>query len=626
MAEMNAGKPLLIYDGDCNFCKRWVGRWKSLTEGRIDYSPSQKVASQFPQIPPERFQASVIFVEPGGLFFSGAEAVFRTLSYVPGKKWILWVYRKVPGFAAVSEGFYRLVARRRRFFSKLTTWFWGNHLEPSTYYLSRWLFLRLLGLTYLIAFISFWTQMDGLVGDNGIWPAAAYLKNIRAQLGPERFRIFPTLLWLYPHSGFLSALCGAGVLGSILLVMGIFQVPVLFMLWAAYLSIVVAGGDFMSFQWDILLLETGLLSAFFAPAQLLPRLAEETRPSPLILWLLRWLLFRLVFSSGAVKLASGDETWRHLTALNWHFETQPLPVALAWYAHQLPHRLHKISTGIMFAIELAAPFFIFSPRRLRLLAFFPVVFLMLLIMLTGNYCFFNVLTVALCLLLLDDAALKPFLPKKWAARWDAQTGGAARLPARGMRAAALGMAALALVVTGVEMAGLFTRSMRLPAGLHRVYSAAAPFRSINSYGLFAVMTTARREIILEGSDDAKTWKAYEFRWKPGELGGRPGTAAPYQPRLDWQMWFAALGRPQDNPWFANFAFRLLEGSPEVLGLLKYNPFPQAPPRYLRAQFYDYHFTGWEEKRKTGNWWRRDLLGPYLPPVSLQRREDVGVSN
>ncbi|OGS03667.1 MAG: hypothetical protein A3G41_08690 [Elusimicrobia bacterium RIFCSPLOWO2_12_FULL_59_9] len=624
----SAGKPLLIYDGDCNFCGRWAARWKTLTGDRIDYSPSQKVAGRFPQIPPERFQASVILVEPGGDIFSGAEAVFRALRHAPGRQWLYGAYRKVPGFAPVSEGFYRLVARRRFLFSKLTSWLWGNHLEPSTYYLSRWLFLRLLGLTYLIAFISFWTQMDGLVGDNGIWPAATYLKNIRAQLGPERFRLFPTLLWLYPHSGFLSALCGAGVLGSILLVMGIFQVPVLCMLWAAYLSIVVAGGDFMSFQWDILLLETGLLSAFFAPAQLLPKLARETRPSPLVLWLLRWLLFRLVFSSGAVKLASGDETWRHLTALSCHFETQPLPVALAWYAHQLPRWFQKISTALMFAIELAAPFFIFSPRRLRLLAFYPIVFLMLLIMLTGNYCFFNILTVALCLLLLDDAALKPFFPEKWAARWDGKdapnTSG--RWPERTLHAAALGAAALALVVTGVEMAGLFYRPLRLPAGLHRVLNYAAPFRSINGYGLFAVMTTSRREIILEGSDDAKDWKAYEFKWKPGDLSRRPGYIAPFQPRLDWQMWFAALGRPQDSPWFANFAFRLLEGSPEVLALLKYNPFPQAPPRYLRAQFYDYHFTGWEEKRKTGNWWRRELLGPYLPPVSLQRREDVGVSN
>ncbi len=487
----------------------------------------------------------------------------------------------------------------------------------SDHYFIRWVFLKFLGLIYFIAFVSLGVQIQGLIGSEGILPAGTYLSLISNSFGPERYILFPTLFWLHPTDGFLTFLWVFGAFSAILLILGIMPVVMLTFLWAFYLSLCTIGQDFLNFQWDVLLLEVGFLSIFFAPFQLWPDRNKESPPPRIILWLYHWLLFRLMFSSGMVKLLSGDPTWRSFTALNYHYETQPLPTALAWYMHQLPEIFQKFSVFIMFVIELVIPFFIFASRRFKFFAFCSLVLLQGLIIATGNYCFFNILTIALTLLLLDDSAVKKIFP------------GLKRLfrcpPNPQVHYSLLAKNTLVLFtfliffLSIIQFSSTVLRNVKFPAAVYTVLRWSAPFRTVNRYGLFAVMTTVRNEIIVEGSNDRQNWRAYEFKWKPGDLARKPGRVAPHQPRLDWQMWFAALRPYQQVPWFMNFLYRLLTGSPEVLALLKKNPFPVHPPKYIRALFYEYHFTNLKEKRTSGNWWRRELKGLYCPIIYLKNR-------
>jgi hypothetical protein len=326
--------------------------------------------------------------------------------------------------------------------------------------------------------------------------------------------------------------------------------------------------------------------------------------------MLRLLLFRLMFSSGAVKLLSGDAAWRDLTALEYHYWTQPLPTWIGWYANLLPAWAQRISCASTFAIELGAPLLVWGGPRQRLAAFVAMAGLQLLIFATGNYGFFNVLTIALCVMLLDDTV--------WPARFRRMLENAS--PLRGgawPRWVTTPVAGLLLVLGVLQMFSLSRVGLDWPAPLRLLERAASPLRLVNGYGLFAVMTTTRPEIVVEGSDDGDTWKEYEFRWKPGDLSRAPAFVEPHQPRLDWQMWFAALGSYDDNPWFVAFLLRLLQGSPEVTALLARDPFPDHPPRFVRAARYLYRFTDLAERRATGHWWKREARGLYLPAVTLE---------
>jgi predicted DCC family thiol-disulfide oxidoreductase YuxK len=616
-------KPLMVFDGDCNFCTLWIRRWQQMTGEAVDYRPSQdpQVAAQFPEISPQQFKTSVQLIETDGAVYSGAEAVFRTLAYNPYGRWPLDWYESFRPLADLTEWAYRLVAENRTFFSRLTRWFWGRHVEQPPRYLTRWIFLRLLGAIYLVAFISLWTQIGGLIGHDGILPADRFMADIRQQcdaqgIGWNRYHLCPTLCWFNSSDGFLEFQCAAGTGLALLLIAGMAPAPCLFLLWLLYLSLSVVGQDFLGFQWDILLLETGFLAIFLAPWQWLPCPAREAPPSDRVLWLLRLLLFKLMFSSGCVKLLSGDPNWWNLTALTFHYQTQPLPTWIGWYFAQAPLWFQKLSCVVMFVIELGAPILILGPRRLRFVGAAALAFLQILILLTGNYTFFNWLTLALCLLLLDDFILQKILPVRFrvgfAPNLSRQSGHVWPRPI---------LIALTIIVLPASLfilaATLEVRSpLFAPAAV--VARELAPFRTIGNYGLFAVMTTRRDEIIVEGSNDGAHWLPYEFKYKPGDLTHPPAFVAPGQPRLDWQMWFAALGNYQETPWFGSFCERLLQGSPPVLALLKKNPFPGHSPRYIRAEFYDYQFTNAAERRATGAWWRRQLIGEYLPPVSLRQ--------
>jgi len=495
-----------------------------------------------------------------------------------------------------------------------------------TYSRAAWLFLRFLGGVYVFAFWSLATQIVGLVGHDGILPARLYMDAARAwaaseQLGIDRFRILPTLCWIGASDSFLRGLCLGGAALGVLLVAGIAPIVILPILWLDYLSLMVVGRDFLSFQWDALLLETGLLAIALAPLTWRERWPARASPPRLAVWLMLWLLFRLMLGSGLVKLASGDPTWRSLTALTYHYETQPIPTPFAWYAHQMPVWFQMASTLATFAIELVAPFFIVGPRRLRRVGFVVLVGLQATIAVTGNYAFFNLLTASLCVFLLDDEMLHvPALKGPAYDRTRDQPAAVGR-PFQGRLSRARNALAIAVAVVTVPVSLVaFTRSVGVPLPIDVLVAPfeqlIAPLRSVNSYGLFAVMTTTRPEIIVEGSDNGVTWQPYELKYKPGDLRRRPPWVAPHQPRLDWQMWFAALGRYESEEWFRAFCLRLLDGSPDVRRLLARDPFAGRRPKYVRGELYRYHFSDWETGRREGVWWTRERLGDYSPALSL----------
>ena len=608
-------KPVFIYDGDCGFCRLWIARWSPLTEEEVVYRPSQEVGENYPQISPEYFESSVYFVDPDGSFCSGAQAVFKALSYAPNGKWLLRAYEKVPGFAPISEWGYRQVAGNRKIFSALTQWIWGGSLETPTWFLTRRVFLFLLSLIYLVAFLSLWTQIEGLVGQKGILPVESFLKDVQAHRGSDRFWNWPTLFWLHAGDGFLQAICLLGV-GASLCVMANRAVGLaLLLMWGFYLSLFNVAQPFLGFQWDTLLLETGFLALFLVPWRRNKGTTGEPPPSPLVLFLFRFLLFRVVFTSGLVKIISQDPTWNDFTALYYHYETQPLPTWIGWYAHQLPHGFQEFSVACVFIIQLGVVFLIFGPRRIRYIGCAVLVFHEVLIFLTGNYCFFNLLTLALCLLLLDDAVFLRWLPGKgnWKFSGQKKTELVSVWKRRfftGIRVGVLGICIMLYVVP------LLVTSGNYPSIFVAIANAIRPLHLFNSYGLFAVMTTSRPEIIILGSDDRENWFPYEFKWKPGIVTNKPEFVAPHQPRLDWQMWFAALSNYERNPWLIQFMIRLLQGSRPVIELLGSNPFPDSPPKYLQALVYDYRFSDTETRNRDGSWWNRKLLRPYTPILQL----------
>jgi hypothetical protein len=388
---------------------------------------------------------------------------------------------------------------------------------------------------------------------------------------------------------------------SLALITGFLVRTSLVMLYVLYLSLVNGGQDFMSFQWDFLLLECGFLAIFLPWG------------STIIVWLYRWLVFRFMFLGGVVKLVSGDKSWDNLTALGYHFETQPLATPLSWYVHHLPESVLMTGTGMTLITELLLAFLIFTPRRFRHIAAWCFIIFETCILLTGNYNFFNLLTIFMCLFLFDDAAIKRLVPDRRLAMISNH-----KYPTAGVFASSC---ALLMACTSIYMGA--TQITRIVGGVRDIqYSATyrilAPFGIVNSYGPFAVMTRVRNEIVIEGSADQIIWQEYQFKYKPGDLDKCPGWVAPHQPRIDWQMWFAALNKPEHERWLFNLMIRLLQNSEPVTAIFKHNPFPDDPPASVRARFYEYAFTSVEERKETGRCWNRSLVGEYYPPISIKK--------
>jgi hypothetical protein len=483
--------------------------------------------------------------------------------------------------------------------------------------LAAWLFLRVLGVVYLVAFWSLDAQILGLAGSQGITPAQLVMANARTwadgeSLGWGRFVQWPTVFWLGVSDAWLTSVCRLGMVLSVPLILGVGSVTALPLLWLLYLSLATVLGEFLAFQWDALLLETGAIAVVLAPWTLVERPGRHDPPR-VARWLIWWLLFRLMFASGVVKLASGDPLWHGLTALTVHYETQPLPTPLGWYAHQLPAWFQRVSTAFVLLIELLVPWCILAGRQWKRVAAVLFVALQGLIALTGNYAFFNLLSAALALTLVDDAAWRGMLRRRHPGSSPARPGATSKwqwVPA-----------ALLAVATLPQSVDILARQcgFELPGSSWalEIRGSLLPLRSVDAYGLFAVMTPRRPEIIVEGSLDGTTWQPYRFSNKPSEPSQKPRWVAPYQPRLDWQMWFAALGEADESIWFEPFCRRLLEGSPTVISLLAGNPFPNGPPRYVRATRAQWHMTTWSERTVDGRWWTTGTPRPFFGPLARE---------
>jgi lipase maturation factor 1 len=499
------------------------------------------------------------------------------------------------------------------------------------HFLARWLFLRALAVIYFSAFFALIFQIQGLIGPKGILPATEFLASAR---GAEilRFWYIPSLLWISNGDSMLKAVCWTGLIASLLLLINISPRVTLSICFLCFLSFVSAAQDFSGYQSDGMLLEAGFLSLFLAPSGVFPGLGRKQRPVRAVMFLLLWEWFRIYFESGVVKLESGDPTWRNLTAMYEYYQNGPLPTWIGWYLQHLPYWFHRATAGLTLGMELVLVWIAFLPRRWRIACFFIVTVWQIGVIATANYAFLNYLVLILAVWLLDDEFLRgcvpsrchQFLPQgviKECIAGSRDTNSENEEPPTPVPPnlfASFQTAFVAIIMTwifyttSVPLAWMFWRGAPLPTTPMAVIE---PFRIANQYGLFAVMTPHRYEIEFQGSNDGEQWLAYPFRYKPQELNQRPFIYAPYQPRFDWNLWFASLGTWQQNVIVPRTEELLLENDPEVLGLFAGNPFTTAPPRLIRAVLWQYWFSTREEKRLQGVWWRRQYLGTYAPTLT-----------
>ncbi len=499
-----------------------------------------------------------------------------------------------------------------------------GHLWP------RWIFLRALGLIYLSAFYSLIFQIKGLLGPNGILPAGDYLQAVSSALHSARFWFAPTLFWLSSSDHALMAVCWVGLAASILLTLNIWPRATLAICFVCFLSFIGAAQDFASYQSDGMLLGAGFISLFFAPTGFLPGLGRANPPSRASLFLLRWEWFRIYFESGFAKMASGDTSWRNFTAMDDYYQNGPLPTWIGWHVGHLPHWFHASAVFYTLAVELVLVWMVFLPRRLRIACFWIVAPFEISIIFTGNYAFLNYLVFSLGFLLLDDRFVEWIVPQRirgllepkrdvslametpsdnWRVAW--------RRRLKPLRMTVQGIC-LGLVFYATTAIFILTLAPSVPLPQKPV-TMLEPFRIANRYALFANMTHQRYEIEFQGSLDGKTWVAYPFRYKPQDPSKPPGIYAPYQPRFEWNLWFASLGNWREYRFVLWTEERLLVNDADVLELFARNPFPGTPPKEVRSVMYQYWFTSEQTRRERGLWWRREMLGEYAP--TLEREPD-----
>lgn len=547
--------------------------------------------------------------------------------------------------------------------AEIAAWLFDTPQGASDRLIPHWLFLRALGVIYFSAFFSLLFQIRGLIGPTGILPAKEYLAAVTSAAGHLRYWYAPTLLWLNSSSHMLMGLCWAGLISSVLLVLNISPRHALAICFVCFLSFVGAASEFAGYQSDGMLLEAGFISLFLAPPGLRPGLGRAHPPIRATVFLLLWEWFRIYFESGVAKVASGDPQWRHLTAMDEYYQNGPLPTWIGWYAQHLPHWFHAATALATLGLELALVWMLFFGRRARIVCFFIVTAWQLGVILTANYAFLNYLVLALGIFLLDDTYLLKHVPARWREKLgstlavqsiesaqptaaftstsilqpdptpEPKTTGKIdeisrpewtrlRRQVHFAKLACIGVIFVWLFyASSVELLWMMVPGFPLPSS---PVVALEPLRIAERYGLFAVMTPARYEIEFQGSNDGKYWIPYQFRFKPQDLGSPPRIFAPYQPRFDWNLWFASLGNWRSNPIVPRTEKRLLEGDKDVLALFAGNPFPDQPPRQVRALLWQYWFTGMKEKHETGLWWRRESRGLYAPTLEMQPDGKLGV--
>jgi len=547
-------------------------------------------------------------------------------------------------------------------------WLFDGHRGPRGQMAPRWIFLRALALIYFSAFYSLLFQIKGLIGPEGILPAQDYLADIAQQLGLaqhwglERYWYAPSLFWISSSSTMMMAVTWVGLIASVIAFLNLWPRLSFFVCFVCFLSFVGASGVFSSYQSDGMLLEAGFLTLFFAPRGLLPGWGAHEPPSRMSWFLLQWEWFRIYFESGMVKLVSGDPQWRNFTAMDEYYQNGPLPTWIGWYVEHLPHWFHAATVGGTLALELVLVFMMFFPRKVRLILFFIVTPWEIGVIVTANYAFLNYLVLSLGLLLLDDKFLLRFSPARFRPREPERIPAPALKPHEDQPLSILGVGEASVTTADIEENEISRERRTLPGRLGfslwvarlavasfmltwiaynitaemvaiplrdiplpvKPLIALEPFRIANQYGLFAVMTRGRYEIEFQGSNDGTNWTAYQFRNKPQALNEAPGIYAPYQPRFDWNLWFASLGGWRENEIVPLTEERLLVGDGAVLALFRGDPFPQIPPRYVRAVIWQYWFTTMDEKRQTGDWWKREYLGLYAPELTMAPDGHVAV--
>jgi uncharacterized membrane protein YphA (DoxX/SURF4 family) len=550
-------------------------------------------------------------------------------------------------------------------------WVESGPAGPPGHLVPRWLFLRALGVIYFSAFYSLLFQIRGMLGPRGLLPAASYLEEVAKVMGRARYWYAPTLLWFASGDHALMILSWAGLIASALLILNFWPRAMLALCFVCFLSFVVAAQDFSGYQSDGMLLCAGFISYFLAPRGWRPGLGEQDPPARAPLFLLRLLWFTIYFESGVAKYFGGDPTWRDLSAMNEYYQNGPLPTWVGWYAHQFPHWFHQATAFVTLCLELLVPWMLWLPWRARIVCFFFVTFLQVGIILTANYAFLNYLVLVLGIFLLDDVFLVRFVAKSWctAVRTNLQQASAGpwyrsllealegpnepvslsltvssveaskavatkSIPDADARSnfsnvvGATGLWAKTFLLAWVFYAMAFLMLRQISPGLPLPATPVAaldPFRIANSYGLFGRMTWARYEIEFQGSNDGANWVAYSFRYKPQSLNKAPGIYAPYQPRFEWNLWFASLGTWRENPFVIRTEEQLLLNTPDVVALFRSNPFAQPAPKFVRSVVWQYWFTDRATKRATGQWWRREFRGVYAPTLERTSEGKIIVS-
>jgi len=482
----------------------------------------------------------------------------------------------------------------------------------NSYWLTRFVILRLIGFVYAVAFLIAAQQLLPLIGEHGLTPANRFLASIHTQLGSDMASMLrvPTLFWFGISDHALSIFAWFGFALSLIVLAGYANAILLAILWAMYMSIVHVGQIWYGYGWEIQLLETGFLSIFLCPL-IDGRPFPKCRPPLLVIWLFRWLGFRIMIGAGLIKLR-GDPCWRDLTCLYYHYETQPIPNPLSRYLHFAPHWFHQFETAWNHFIELIVPWFSFGPRSARHIAGILLVSFQIVLIISGNLSFLNYVTIIPFLACFDDTFLRHVLPARLVRR--AEQAAQQSEPSRINNTIAM---ALSILVVYLSIAPV----LNLVSGRQLMNYSYDPLDLVNTYGAFGTVGRERPEIIFEGTDDAlitgnTQWKEYEFKAKPGDPHRRPAIIAPYQCRIDWQIWFAAMASPAEYPWTLHFVWKLLHNDRGTLSLLADNPFPNAPPHYIRARLYRYRFAPIGDR----TWWKREPIGEWLPALSIDDAE------
>jgi hypothetical protein len=482
----------------------------------------------------------------------------------------------------------------------------------NSYWLTRFVILRLIGFVYAVAFLVAANQLIPLVGEHGLTPARDFLNVVQTQLGSRSAGVLrvPTLFWFGISDNAVLIFSWVGFALSLVVLGGYANAILLALLWAMYMSIVHIGQIWYGYGWEIQLLETGFLSIFLCPL-LDGRPFPKCRPPILVIWLFRWLGFRIMIGAGLIKLR-GDPCWRDLTCLYYHYETQPIPSPISRYLHFAPHWLLKLETAWNHFVELVVPWFSFGPRAARHIAGALLVTFQIFLIVSGNLSFLNYLTIIPFLACFDDTLLRHFLPDAIVRR--AERAAQDSQPSRISNVVAV---ALSVIVIWLSIPTV----LNLVSGRQLMNYSFDALDLVNTYGAFGTVGRERDEIIFEGTADPlitgdTKWKEYEFKAKPGDPNRRPPFVAPYQPRIDWQIWFAAMASPGDYPWTLHFVWKLLHNDPGTLSLLANNPFPDTPPHYIRARLYRYRFAPIGEKA----WWKREAVGEWLPAVSTDNQQ------